>query len=178
MSVVADGDSVAGTPQVPRHLYADAPRTAAGADVIAALQLLSERVREADERALRMLHLRALDALALLHIVHASRNGQLISPSVLARLMRLSGAAVTKLLDRLTEAGWVERRSNPGDRRGMMIAPSGTAERDVAMAYGHIHAPLVAVIDELADEELAAVARFARRLSSALEEQHVEGHGD
>lgn len=157
-----------GSPRVPEHLYADRPRSRVGDDAIAALQRLSEGVRDADERALRVLGLRSLDAVALLHVVQGAREGRLLSPSELARVLRVSAPTVTKVVDRLTATGRVQRRRKEGDRRGMVLVPDGDAARELARAYGDVHAPLVAVIDGMSDADAAAVSRFALALAAAL----------
>jgi DNA-binding MarR family transcriptional regulator len=82
--------------------------------------------------------------------------------------LRLSTAGITKLIDRLVRDGRAERQPNPKDRRGIIIATTGAAEDELARAYGHIHAPLLAAINALSAEEAVAVQRFASRLAEAL----------
>lgn len=143
-------------------------RTAEGAAAIASLQALSDSVHEADEQALRTLGMLPVDALALRHIVLAHRDGQLVNATQLARALRLSTAGITKLIDRLVRDGRAERRPNPEDRRSIIITATGSAEQDLARAYGHIEAPLLATIDALSADEATAVRRFAARLAEAL----------
>ena len=54
--------------------------------------------------------------LRLLHDVDS------LTPSVLAERIGMTKGAITKLGDRLVARGLVERRDNPGDRRGQMLA--------------------------------------------------------
>ncbi|MBT2504083.1 MarR family transcriptional regulator [Curtobacterium sp. ISL-83] len=156
------------TPRVPEHLYAQQPRSAAGLAAIAGLQALSESAHNADEQAVCALQMRPLDALALLHLVQSAREGRPMSATRLARTIGLSSPAVTKLIDRIVDTGRAERQPNPKDRRGIVVIPTGTAVEDIALAYAHIHAPLVEVIDELSDEEAMTIARFSTRLAGAL----------
>ncbi|PZF09958.1 hypothetical protein DEJ25_13310 [Curtobacterium sp. MCPF17_011] len=144
------------------------PRNAAGATAITALESLSDSVHDADERALRALQMRPIDALALLHLVEASRGDRFLSPTELAAKLHLSTAGVTKLVDRLSRAERVDRRPNPRDRRSVVLVPTPNATADLTRAYGHIHTPLITVINELSDDEAAVVARFASRFSEAL----------
>jgi DNA-binding MarR family transcriptional regulator len=44
-----------------------------------------------------------------------------LTPTQLMRATMLSSGGVTKRLDRLTDAGLVERRADPGDRRGTLV---------------------------------------------------------
>jgi DNA-binding MarR family transcriptional regulator len=154
------------------------PRRAAGASAIQALQALSDSVHEADDQALRALQMRPIDALALLHLVEASRAECFLSPTELATKLRLTTAGITKLVDRLSKAERVERRPNPRDRRSVILVPTATATADLTRAYGHIHTPLITVIDELSDDEAAAVERFASRFAEAVRQGStgVGGH--
>jgi DNA-binding MarR family transcriptional regulator len=149
-------------------LFAPQPRTAAGAAAIESLQALRASVHDADEQALRALGMLPIDALAVRHLVLARRDGRTVSPTRLARAMRLSTAGITKLLDRLVRDGRAERQPNPKDRRSLIIVPVGTAEDDLARAHEHIHAPVVAAIDALSDADIAAVHRFAAHLADAI----------
>ncbi|PYY39653.1 hypothetical protein DEJ32_07625 [Curtobacterium sp. MCPF17_046] len=147
---------------------AEEPRSAAGAAAIEALQALSDSVHDADEQALRALQMRPVDAVALLHLVEAGRTERFLSPTELAAKLRLTTAGVTKLVDRLSGADRVERRPNPRDRRSVVLVPTESATADLTRAYGHIHTPLITVIDELSDDEAAVVTRFASRFADAI----------
>ncbi|PZE86933.1 hypothetical protein DEI91_01125 [Curtobacterium sp. MCBD17_032] len=147
---------------------AEEPRSAAGAAAIEALQALSDSVHDADEQALRALQMRPVDAVALLHLVEAGRTERFLSPTELAAKLRLTTAGVTKLVDRLSGAERVERRPNPRDRRSVVLVPTESATADLTRAYGHIHTPLITVIDELSDDEAAVVTRFASRFADAI----------
>ena len=73
------------------------------------------------------------DVLAMLR-----RRGEpyTLAPTALARWMMLSSAAMTNRVDRLEAAGLVERRPDPGDRRGVLVAltPDGKRVVDAAVA--------------------------------------------
>ncbi|WIE85106.1 MarR family transcriptional regulator [Curtobacterium sp. MCPF17_021] len=155
-------------PQCGSNLFDRQPRTAEGAAAIASLQALSDSVHEADEQALRTLGMLPIDALALRHLVLAEREGRMVNPTQLARALRLSTAGITKLIDRLVRDGRAERRPNAADRRGIIVTAAGSAEQDLARAYGHIEAPLIETIDALSVDEATAVRRFAARLADAL----------
>ncbi|PYY46230.1 hypothetical protein [Curtobacterium sp. MCBD17_023] len=66
------------------RVYAEEPCSRAGAAVIEALQSLRDSAHDADERALRALQMRSIEALALLHLVEASRGDRFLSPTELA----------------------------------------------------------------------------------------------
>jgi len=59
-----------------------------------------------------------------------------LNPAELLRTMMLSSGGMTKRLDRLTEAGLIERRPDPSDRRGSLarLTPKGRTIIDRAIA--------------------------------------------
>lgn len=54
------------------------------------------------------------------------------SPSELARHTGLTSGATTAMLDRLEKAGMIERKPNPNDRRGTLIAPAKSSAEKAA----------------------------------------------
>jgi DNA-binding MarR family transcriptional regulator len=58
-----------------------------------------------------------------------------LNPTQLMRATLLSSGGMTKRLDRLVEAGLVERRADPSDRRGILVGltPHGKAVVDTAL---------------------------------------------
>ncbi|MBV6396148.1 MAG: HTH-type transcriptional regulator MhqR [Anaerolineales bacterium] len=52
------------------------------------------------------------------------------TPSEIAKYTGLTSGATTAMLDRLEKAGLIDRRPNPNDRRGFLIAPAkGSGEK-------------------------------------------------
>jgi len=87
-----------------------------------------------------------------------------LNPTELMRATLLSSGGMTKRLDRLVEAGLVERRPDPDDRRGTLVrlTRKGRARIDEALAA---HA---AREDELLDVLSATDRRTLDRLLRAL----------
>lgn len=54
------------------------------------------------------------------------------TPSELARHTGLTSGATTAMLDRLENAGMIERKPNPNDRRGFLIAPAESSAAKAA----------------------------------------------
>ncbi len=54
------------------------------------------------------------------------------TPTELSRHTGLTSGATTAMLDRLEKAGLIERRPNPDDRRGTLIAPVQSAAKKAA----------------------------------------------
>ncbi len=75
-----------------------------------------------------------------------------LSPTELMRATMLSSGGMTKRLDRLAEAGLVERRSDPADRRGTLVRLTRKGKRTV---------------DRAAEAHVAAEEKLLRSLSAA-----------
>lgn len=112
----------------------------------------------------RVMRLAPNDVWALEHLLADGPLG----PAELAARLGMTTAAVTTLLDRLEDAGHVERRPHPADRRRLVVVPTAKANRD---AYGAIAAflgDLEAADADLTSAEREAVARYLRRVIAAL----------
>jgi len=79
----------------------------------------------------------------------------------LAGVTGLSPAAVTGLIDRLERAGVAERRSDPVDRRRVLVAVSAGAAR-VAALYEALESDTRAKTRRYSAAERAVIARFLR----------------
>jgi DNA-binding MarR family transcriptional regulator len=75
----------------------------------------------------------------------------------------LSPAAVTGLIDRLERAGVAERRSDPRDRRRVLVAPAAGAAA-IAAHYGDLERDTREAVARYSAEELAIVTRFLRQM--------------
>jgi DNA-binding MarR family transcriptional regulator len=96
-----------------------------------------------------------------------------ISAGELARAVDLSPAAVTSVIDRLEEMGFVRRTRDPDDRRRVIVEPTDEVARYAEMAYIPMGAEGVELVRELSDKELGAVVRFLRG-GTELNERHAE----
>lgn len=69
------------------------------------------------------------DLNALVVIMDTTRRGETISPGQLARALHLSASATTTVLDRLEDAGHIERDRSPSDRRRIQLLMPDKAVR-------------------------------------------------
>lgn len=85
--------------------------------------------------------------------------------SAIASETRLTPAAVTALVDRLAERGFVRRRPDPADRRKVMVEAAEAAHALAAEAYGP---PQVAGAAMLAQYSPAELSVFIRILEDTI----------
>ena len=94
----------------------------------------------------------------------AAAEGDELRMNDLASAVLLSRSGLTRLVDRMVAAGYVERRACPSDRRGLLavLTPAG---RDAlrAAAPTHLRGVEEHFLARLDDEDLAALGRaFAK----------------
>lgn len=88
----------------------------------------------------------------------------------LADMLQLSPSGLTRRLDGLVKAGWVERRSSDVDRRVMLAALTDDGRRRLAeSAPTHVDSVRARMIDVLDAGDLAAITRAFRKIRAALD---------
>jgi DNA-binding MarR family transcriptional regulator len=85
---------------------------------------------------------------------------QPMTAGALARAAGLSSGAVTFVLDRLEEAGFVHRRRDPLDRRKVLVELVAEAHRRAFMLYWPLIAEMRAEAKGFSASDLDAIGRF------------------
>ncbi|MGH3586306.1 MAG: MarR family transcriptional regulator [Pseudonocardia sp.] len=99
-----------------------------------------------------------------------ARHGPL-SPSALARRAGLHPATMTGILDRLQRGGWIVRERDPeaADRRSVTVRVVRGRTAELFRLYRGMSTSLDALCAEYTEADLAMIAGFLRRTSSAGE---------
>jgi DNA-binding MarR family transcriptional regulator len=108
------------------------------------------------------------DLAALRMIIMREQRDEPVRPHDVARHLRISTASTTKLLDRLTHSGHVERRPHPHDRRARIIVLTDASRRMFYTHFGERLAAMRGVAARYSDEELAVIVRFLDDLTEAV----------
>lgn len=90
------------------------------------------------------------------------------SPTALARRMGIHPATMTGVLTRLEKAGWVVRRRDVTDRRGVQVEPSGF-DRLTAL-YSDANARLAQIAADLTPEAAAVILEYLDKVRAAVHE--------
>ena len=88
----------------------------------------------------------------------------------LAEILQLTPSGLTRRLDGLVRAGWVERRPSEQDRRVMhaVLTDAGRAKLEAA-APVHVESVRARIIDHLDRDDLRAFARAFSKIRAALD---------
>jgi len=85
------------------------------------------------------------------------------TPSELARHTGLTSGATTAMLDRLEKADLIERRPNPNDRRGTLIAPAQSGAEKAASWFESARKAQDELISSYSESELEIIADVFER---------------
>ena len=93
------------------------------------------------------------------------------TPSELARHTGLTSGATTAMLDRLEKAGLIERRPNPDDRRGTLIAPVKSSSEKVASWFESARKAQDELISSYSESELEIIADVFERFTKLWDDE-------
>ncbi|WP_376793750.1 MarR family winged helix-turn-helix transcriptional regulator [Thermogemmatispora sp.] len=100
-----------------------------------------------------------------------AREGRQLTPGRLAELTGLTTAAVTAILDRLEEAGFVRRERDPNDRRKILVRPLPDRIEEVTHLFAPLDKAVTHLLGQYTTEELAFLDTFAQRMSQILRQE-------
>ena len=92
----------------------------------------------------------------------------------LAELMNISAPSMTRLVEILEEAGWVERRRDPADQRCLLLVLSPVGRRTLDTLRDESATELRDELADLDDDERAALAAAVPVLRK-LADRHLDG---
>jgi len=92
----------------------------------------------------------------------------------LAELMNVSPPSMTRLVEILTEAGWVERRRDPSDQRCLLLALSTAGQATLDALRDEAATQLTGELADLTADERAALAAAVPVLRK-LADRHLDG---
>ncbi len=93
------------------------------------------------------------------------------SPSELARHTGLTSGATTAMLDRLEKSGLIERRPNPNDRRGFLIAPAKSSADKMASWFESARKAQDELLSSYSESELEIIADVFERFAKLWDQE-------
>jgi len=114
----------------------------------------------------------------LLAVLSSAPEHQL-TMSELAERLRITRSRLTHAVTRLQEAGYVDRRDCPSNRRNQLATLTPTGMRHLEeIAPGHVEAVRQAVFDALTPEQVGQLAEIGEAISAALHRIDESGEHD
>ncbi|MDF2664355.1 MAG: transcriptional regulator [Microbacterium sp.] len=148
-------------------------RTATADDVVKALSDLTDSSAISERAALQSLGIGPNDAKVLRFLLERSEDDDPVTPRLLAEMLGITSAATTTLIDRLAEAGWVEREPYPGDRRSIVVRATIDPESPARRVLSVRRASVAEAASKLGATERRIVADFLDDIAR-VEKQHVD----
>lgn len=93
------------------------------------------------------------------------------TPSELSKFTGLTSGATTAMLDRLEKAGLIERRPNPNDRRGTLIAPAKSSTEKAASWFESARKSQDELVSSYSESELEIIADAFERFAKLWEDE-------
>jgi DNA-binding MarR family transcriptional regulator len=108
-----------------------------------------------------------LSAGELLALAHLSVDGPL-GPTELTHRLHMTTGAMTAMLDRLAERGFVVREPHASDRRRIMVRLSDEGRERIFRQVHGMANEIVAISGRLDPDERRSVVRYIEEISSAI----------
>jgi DNA-binding MarR family transcriptional regulator len=108
------------------------------------------------------------DLVALRYVLRAEAAGERVGPKDLSRVLQITTASTTSLIDRLVSSGHVRREPHPTDRRSLVVVPTVAPDSEVWAALGALHSKMMGVAGELSAAEARVVIGFLHRMRAAV----------
>lgn len=124
------------------------------------------------EASRRYMKLGENDMRAIRYVMSSSRDGAIVTSTMIAEHLGITGPSVTKLLDRLEHAGHIRRERHPRDRRSLSIVVTDETRAQATASVGADHARRYAVAAALSPEERRAATKFLSLLADLPVAEH------
>jgi DNA-binding MarR family transcriptional regulator len=108
------------------------------------------------------------DLAALRMMVMREQRDETVTPGDVARHLHITTASTTKLLDRLTASGHIERKRHPSDGRGRVVVLTDAARAAFYRSFGERLMAMRGVADRYDDDELETIVRFLDDIADAM----------
>ncbi|WP_420451970.1 MarR family winged helix-turn-helix transcriptional regulator [Ilumatobacter sp.] len=136
-----------------------------GTDLSWALRSLLWNYNNVQRHIAEQMEMGTRDVSALEHLAERPELG----PADLASILGISTASATVLIDRLEDAGHVERRAHPSDRRRKQINVTEHATAEMFRTLQPLFDALTAIDDNYTPSEAATIASYLRAVTDAYE---------
>lgn len=124
---------------------------------------------ELGRRFAETLGVHSTDAFALMEIAAAEAAGTPLSPALLSKRITLTSGAMTTLINRLEQAGYVTRSREHTDRRVVTLRCSEQARRLADEFFHTVNAEQDAILAEYSTDQLEQFETLIARLRATMD---------
>lgn len=111
------------------------------------------------------LNITDMECLSLLRIRGLS------SPTELAKYTGMTTGAATTMLDRLEKAGFITRKPNPHDRRGVIIEFNAQSTQKMSDVFAGAQTDQKSIIESYSESELQVIIHFLDHITHSVSAQ-------
>jgi len=138
-------------------------------ELLAALRSFRAADQDLRRRMSSGMTMNPTDLEALRHVIAHELVADPATPRVLARHLRISGASTSKLIDRLTESGHLERAPHPRDGRSAIVVATDHAHTQVRRRLSRMHERMLQTAQGVPVEARPAVVSFLLAMARDLD---------
>jgi DNA-binding MarR family transcriptional regulator len=111
------------------------------------------------------------DMQALQFVINAEASGHFATPRDISRYLGISTASTTKLLDRLSDSGRLERHPHPTDRRALTLRATPEAHQQMQAHMSRMHSRMEEIVTAIPEESRGVVVEFLNSMANYLESE-------
>lgn len=138
-------------------------------DLLSALRGFRAADHELRRRMSAGMEMNTTDLSALRYVIAHELGDDPATPQALARNLGISGASTSKLLDRLTESGHLQRVPHPRDGRSRVVVATDHAHAQVRERLGRMHERMLEIAHEVPAAARPAAIEFLRAMARHLD---------
>jgi len=137
-------------------------------DTLTAVRALSDALDRMHSGMKGDMDMNASDLATLRMLIIREQRGETVSPHDVATHLRISTASTTKLIDRLSASGHVERRPHPSDGRARIVILTDKSRSEFFHHLGGHLGAMRDVATRYTDDELRVISGFLASLTEAI----------
>lgn len=156
---------------VPGFWYSGDPKQESSRTALKALRDYRTAEQDMRRRTREALGINEKDMQALRHLMRAQQQGNNLGPTDISRLLAMSTASTTALIDRLVSSGHIRRQLHPTDRRALELVPTEKSSREMREILGPMHRRMMDVATSLSPHEAEIIARFLQNITDIIDDK-------
>lgn len=120
------------------------------------------------QRTRKSMRMNQTDMEAVRYLLRAGERGERVNSSELAAHLGITSASTTAVVKRLVATGYVERRADPSDGRGVLLIATNHTDEEVRTTLTDVHARMIAAADRLSPQTLDEMTAFFTDMIDAM----------